>query len=81
LAWAFIKKGQKKLIIIVKNYNHTHIKITINDNGVGRKKSTEINNAKIHKKESVGLKIIDERLQSFTKDYQNKYSLKFTDLF
>lgn len=75
------KKGHRKLDVIVKNHKQSHIKITISDNGIGRKKSAEMNNAKIHKKESVGLKITAERLQNFTKNYQNKYVLKFTDLY
>ena len=33
------------------------------------------------KKSSIGLKLTEERLVNFVKDYQNNYELSFTDLF
>ncbi|MFK5878294.1 MAG: histidine kinase [Flavobacteriaceae bacterium] len=75
------KKGTKKIQINVEEYQQTHIKITIHDNGIGRKKSAEIKQNKIHKKDSLGIKINEERLENFAKDYKNNYSLEFVDLY
>lgn len=75
------KKGTKIITINFGKENNTHLKITITDNGIGRKKSSEIKKKKIHKKESVGIKLTEERLINFCKDYENKYSLNFIDLY
>lgn len=75
------KKENKKLEIKVKKKNESHLSITITDNGVGRKKSTEINRRKIHKTTSVGIKLTEERLSNFAKDYQNNYCLTYKDLY
>ena len=75
------KKGSKKLALNIEKENQSHIIITIIDNGIGRKKSAEINSKKMLKKSSIGLKLTEERLVNFVKDYQNNYELSFTDLF
>ena len=75
------KKGIKKIKLSFEKEKDSHLIITIIDNGIGRKKSAAIKKKKIHKKESIGIKITEERLKSFTKDYKNNYSLNFTDLF
>ena len=74
------KKGTKKIDVSFEKEKETHLKITIIDNGIGRKKSTEIKSRKIHKKESIGIKLTQERLTNFSKDYKNNYSLHFIDL-
>ena len=75
------KKGTKKIQITIAEFQHTHIKITISDNGIGRKKSAEIKQKKIHKKDSLGIKITEERLENFSKDFINNYELEFVDLY
>lgn len=75
------KKENKRMTIKMESKGSTHLKITIADNGVGRKKSAEIKNKKIHKRESVGIKITEERLRNFCIDYQNFCSLNFKDLY
>jgi sensor histidine kinase YesM len=75
------KEGDKKLDIKVKKEAHHFVKITITDNGVGRKRSAEINKKKIHKRNSIGIKLTEERLRNFAKDYHNNYSLTFKDLY
>jgi len=75
------KKGSKKLSIAIEKKKATHIEITISDNGVGREKSAIINAKKMRQKESVGLQLTEERLSNFAKEYQNKYSIKFNDLY
>ena len=75
------QKGLKKIDIDFEKEENTHLKITIADTGIGRKKSNEINNQKIHKKDSIGIKLTEERLNNFCKSFENDYSLGFIDLF
>lgn len=73
-------KGEKKLDIIISSKNEDYVSISIVDNGIGRKKSSEIKNKKIHKKESIGLKLTEERLMSFTKNFNHKHQITYYDL-
>jgi len=73
------KKGSKKIILSVEKQDGNFIKIAVKDNGVGRKKSTEIKSKKLHKKDSVGLKLTEERLTNFSKGYKNQHSITFID--
>ncbi len=75
------KKGSKKINILFEKEANSFLKITIDDNGVGRKKSSEIKNNKIHRKESIGIKLTEERLSNFTKDLQSNYTLEYIDLY
>ncbi len=74
------KKGAKKLLVNVYKKNSDYIQIDVIDNGIGRKKSSEIKDKKLHKKKSVGLKLTEERLTNFTKKFKNEYHLYFVDL-
>jgi sensor histidine kinase YesM len=74
------KEGKKVLKINVSKRIDNYIEITIIDNGVGRRKSAEIKKDKLHKKESIGLKLTEERLTSFCKDFAFKHKLSFIDL-
>ena len=75
------KKDNKKLNLTIEKENDSHVKITITDNGIGRKRSAEINKQKLHKKNSIGIKLTEERLSNFAKDFQYNYSITFTDLY
>ncbi len=74
------KKGKKEIDITFEKEGDTFLKITITDNGVGRARSNEINKQKIHKKDSIGIKLTEERLNNFCKDYTSNYKLNFADL-
>jgi sensor histidine kinase YesM len=74
------KKGIKKLQVNVNKKGTDFIEITIIDNGIGRKKSAEIKDKKLHKKESLGLRLTEERLNNFSLKLNNKHQLYFTDL-
>jgi len=74
------KKENKKLSISVKKIDYNHIDITITDNGIGRAASAKIKDKKLHKKDSIGIALTEERLSNFAKTYQNNYSITFTDL-
>ena len=71
---------RKQLTILVKKESEKEIKIAIEDNGIGMKRSKEINRQKFHQRRSVGLQITKERLQIFYKDYEGSYSLTYAEL-
>lgn len=76
-----LKKDQKRLFIAICKKESTHIEIRIEDNGIGRERSSLIKQKKLYKKESIGINLTKERLSNFEKDYKNNYSLKFEDLY
>ncbi len=69
-----------KIAIDLKKYRKSHVKIEIVDNGIGRKRSEEIKQKKIHKRDSIGIKLTRERLGKFSEAHENDYSLTFLDL-
>ena len=71
----------KKLKIKIDKKEKSHLLIQIIDNGIGRDKSSELKSKKIHKPDSIGIKLTEERLNNFYKDYKYGYDLIFTDLF
>ncbi len=76
------KKGDKKLHMkIAKMY--PYVKVIIEDNGIGRKKAREIREQKnmTLKKESMGIKITEERLAVYTQAFKNKFKIDFIDLY
>jgi len=75
------KKGLKKIAIVLEKEKNSHVKISISDNGIGRKKSTQLKANKIHKKKSVGIQLTKERLTNFEKKFKGNYSLNFIDLY
>jgi len=74
------KEGLMKLDVNISKQDENFVIISVIDNGIGRKKSKEIKEKKLHKKESVGLKLTEERLSNFSKGFKNSYELFFTDL-
>lgn len=74
------KKGSKKIDVSFEKTDETHVMITIVDNGVGRKASAEIKSNKIHKRKSIGIKLTQERLDNFCKNFKEDCSIKFIDL-
>jgi len=75
------KKGIKKLKVSYENISNRYLQITIIDNGIGRKEAAKIKSNKLHKRESIGIKLTQDRLVNFYKDYKHKYSLNFIDLY
>jgi len=76
-----LKKGNRKLTVQVLKVNENQVQIDITDNGIGRVKSREIKEKKIHKRTSVGIKLTEERLQHFAKNCKSKSNIIFTDLY
>jgi tetratricopeptide (TPR) repeat protein len=69
-------KGKLSLRIQLQDQ---HLVAEIFDNGIGRKKSTELKTANQKKHFSMGLKNIGERLAILNKVYKTKYSVSVTD--
>jgi sensor histidine kinase YesM len=73
------KTGRKTLFISLHIKEDT-LRITIQDNGIGRKKSAEINKSRINH-QSQGTNIIGERINILQKQYANeKVRFFYTDL-
>ncbi len=75
-----LKEGKKELSIEVSKNRNDFVSICISDNGIGRKKASEIKENKVHKKSSIGIQLTEERLASFSKKYKHKHLLSFIDL-
>jgi sensor histidine kinase YesM len=74
-----LKKGKKRIVItFFKQHGVTAMKII--DNGIGRQKSTELRVKKTYQKESIGLKIVSERLNYFNQKQQINYYFTIHDL-
>jgi LytS/YehU family sensor histidine kinase len=76
-----LKKDHRELRIDVQKNSPSQLQITIMDNGIGRDRSTAIKNKKLLKRNSIGIKLSQERLQHFSKNYKADSAIIFTDLF
>jgi len=74
-----MRKGHIKLDII-KLKNNCY-KCIVEDNGVGRKRSLEIKESQTKSRESIGLKITEERLAILNKDKKGELGVKIFDLY
>ena len=74
------KKG-KKWIRLVFASDEDCLYITIEDNGIGRKRANELKQQKVHKNKSVGINLIRERLKNFSRDNSRTHSLRIIDLY
>lgn len=74
-----LKEGEKNITIaIIKEQNQ--VKLTITDNGIGRKKAKENSDKKTFKRESLGLQFAKERIDYFNKKQHTNYHFNFIDL-
>ncbi len=76
-----LRKKDKTLSINLEKENSSYVNIDIIDNGIGRERSAEIKSKKVHKRDSIGIALTEERLALFSKGYVNKHLINFTDLF
>ncbi|MBU2938309.1 tetratricopeptide repeat protein [Lacinutrix sp. C3R15] len=75
------KTKNKEINIQVSKLKHNAISICITDNGIGRIASEKINRQKTLKRKSVGIAITKERLDNFSKQFTNDYTLDIIDLY
>jgi hypothetical protein len=73
------KEGRGKLSVQIQQ-NSNEIEVKISDDGIGRKKSTELKTPNQRKHKSTGLKNISERLAIFNKVYKSNYRVEIDDL-
>ncbi len=71
------KKGRITIIISKKDL---FLQIEVKDNGIGRKKSKEINNNTKFKKQSLGIEIIWKRMKLLEQLYPKGVYIEYTDL-
>ncbi|MBI1307550.1 MAG: hypothetical protein GC181_13190 [Bacteroidetes bacterium] len=74
------KNDERKLTVQFSRHGE-HIHCVIEDNGIGRAKSRELNEQRTRKYKSQGIKLTGERLEILTQDLKVKPELKIIDLF
>lgn len=74
------KEGDRRLSIQFKQANKMLICI-VEDNGIGRQQSAEINMKRRVKHKSHGMKLTRDRLEIISRDHKQKPDLRITDLF
>jgi sensor histidine kinase YesM len=72
------KKGEKNLLIKFER-EANFLKVNIDDNGIGRKRSEELNKIKTDKHESFATKANEKRLEILNRGNANKVSLQIID--
>lgn len=74
------KEGEKKLQLSISKNESKYLIIALEDNGIGRKKAQEFKAQKMIKRESIGLKLTEERLAVFSNHLKKKHQIIFEDL-
>ena len=75
------RKGKKRLEIgVQQSESADHLQITIEDNGIGRQASQLRNYQNPLKSQSLGLSIIQDRLDFFSKRYKGNFNFIVYDL-
>ena len=72
------KKG--RLIIGFQKISHTHIKCTIEDNGIGREKARDLKRRSIKPYKSLGMQVTKERMEVISDINKVHFDEKFIDL-
>lgn len=75
------KEDDKSIALSVYQTNEDFVTISIEDNGIGRTRSTIINKGKLLKRKSVGISLTKARLANFSKNYTNDYKIHIEDLY
>ncbi|MCB0382188.1 MAG: tetratricopeptide repeat protein [Psychroserpens sp.] len=75
------KDENKRIILTVYQTNKDFISISIEDNGIGRAQSSQINKDKLLKRKSVGISLTKARLANFSKGYVSDYNIHIEDLY
>ncbi len=76
-----LKKDQRILKMNLKKENESQVRFDIIDNGIGREKSSALKAKKLHKRDSLGVKLSEERLKHFSKSFKTQGTITFTDLY
>ncbi|SHI34029.1 sensor histidine kinase [Pseudozobellia thermophila] len=74
------KKGDKLLKIEIKAEGPDRLRITVEDNGIGREASQKRNLHAQFKDKSLGLSILQDRLDFFSKKFKEEFKVRVIDL-
>jgi LytS/YehU family sensor histidine kinase len=74
------KKENKKILISVYKKGKEFIVIDVEDNGIGRAAATKISSQKAINRGNRNLQTTKERLENFSKEFKNNYSLFYKDV-
>lgn len=75
--WHGIIPKEEKGLIVIKFMKENHrLKVSIADNGIGRKMSAEIKTKDQQNKKSMGMKLVRQRIQALNKKYHTRLELK-----
>ena len=76
------KKGSKKISLVVDIISEDFIKISIEDNGIGRDAAMKIKQGKSLNRKSIGIDLTKKRLNNYyNKEYKSEYTMWYVDLF
>lgn len=75
------KKGEKKLSIQFSLASENQIRVTVTDNGIGRKAAMEIKKQKTSLHQSRGYKISEDRIESLKKLFGSNPKIEIIDLY
>ena len=75
------EEDDKKINLKVYQTNDDFVTISIEDNGIGRARSTKINDGKLLKRKSVGISLTKARLANFSKGYTGDFKIRIEDLY
>lgn len=75
------KEGDKSIQLDISRGKNGYIEVAITDNGVGREEAERVKQRKVLKRKSVGIDITKERLDNFSRDYQNSFEVEIIDLY
>ena len=74
------EKGEKRIRLIIKQITPTHLKIILEDNGIGRKRAHEIKSKENYERVSLGYEITSRRLELFNQNNRQQIYLLIEDL-
>lgn len=79
--WHGLMLSEAKKVIKIRVFKEdSTVMLSIIDNGIGRKASGKLKANKSFKKESVGLKMTEERISFFNQKHEFNYNFEFIDL-
>lgn len=70
----------KKLAIRIRSKDDKKVEFEIEDNGIGRKKATELRNRSTVRRKSYGMDITQQRIDLFNRNYPNQLTIEVFDL-
>lgn len=76
-----LKEGKRHLLIRIKQTKADEILIEVEDNGIGRERAQEIKSKKVFQRDSLGIKLSQDRLRLFAKKREQPYSMDMIDLY